>query len=181
MKNLIIIAVAASILFSCNGTTDSKTELQTELLQAQHETELLKLQSELDLQRAKQATIDSMQLSQNGNSIAHNGVNGDSHFTEQVDDNGSATSSPNAYRTTPTTQTTPVAVQKKKGMSNPAKGAIIGAGVGAVTGAVVSKKKVQGAVIGAVIGAGAGAGTGVIIDKRKQKKAATPWYSFSSL
>lgn len=179
MKNLIVIAVAASILFSCNGTTDSKTELQTELLQAQHETELLKLQSELDLERAKQATIDSMQLLQSGNSITHNGVSGDSRVTQQVDDNRTASSSTNAYRTTP--NTTPVAVQKKKGMSTPAKGAIIGAGVGAVTGAVVSKKKVQGAVIGAVIGAGAGAGTGVIIDKRKQKKAASPWYSFSSL
>lgn len=170
MKNLILIALTASVLVGCNANKDAKTELQTELLQAQHETELLKLQSELDLERAKQATIDSMQLLKNGNTITHNGVVGDSRITQRVDSDRSTTST-NAYRTTPAT------VQKKKGMSTPAKGAIIGAGVGAVTGAVVSKKKVQGAVIGAVVGAGAGAGTGVIIDKRKQKKAASSWTS----
>lgn len=55
---------------------------------------------------------------------------------------------------------------KKKKLSNTAKGALIGAGVGAVTGAVVSKKKGQGAVIGGLIGAGAGAAAGRATEKR---------------
>ena len=60
---------------------------------------------------------------------------------------------------------------KKKGMSAPVKGALIGAGVGAVTGAIIDKKHPgQGAVIGGVVGAGAGAGTGAIIDKNQKKK-----------
>lgn len=62
--------------------------------------------------------------------------------------------------------------KEKKGMSSTAKGAIIGAGVGAVTGAVVSKKHGKGAVIGGIIGAGVGAGTGAVIDKKKKKRRA---------
>jgi hypothetical protein len=65
--------------------------------------------------------------------------------------------------TTTTTTTT-----KKKGWSSTAKGAVIGAGVGAATGAIISKKKVQGAIIGGVAGAGVGAGTGAIIDGSKK-------------
>lgn len=57
-------------------------------------------------------------------------------------------------------------------MSSTAKGAIIGAGVGAVTGAIVDKKHGEGAIVGAVLGAGAGAGTGAIIDHNKKKKEA---------
>ena len=60
-------------------------------------------------------------------------------------------------------------VQKRKGMSNTAKGALIGAGVGAATGAVVSKKKGTGAIIGGLAGAAVGAGTGAIIDDKKNK------------
>ncbi|MFD2908180.1 YMGG-like glycine zipper-containing protein [Flavobacterium ardleyense] len=61
-------------------------------------------------------------------------------------------------------------VEKRKGMSNTAKGALIGAGVGAATGAVVSKKKGTGAIIGGLSGAAVGAGTGAIIDDKKNKK-----------
>jgi len=57
--------------------------------------------------------------------------------------------------------------QKKK-WSGAAKGAVIGAGVGAVTGAIVSKKKGEGAIIGGLAGAGVGAGTGAIIDDKKK-------------
>lgn len=63
------------------------------------------------------------------------------------------------------TATAPVAV-KKKGWSKAAKGAAIGAGVGAVGGAIISKKKGLGAVIGGVVG---GAG-GYIIGRSKDKK-----------
>lgn len=40
--------------------------------------------------------------------------------------------------------------------SHKKKSALIGAGVGAVTGAAVSKKRAKGAVIGGAVGAGAG-------------------------
>jgi outer membrane lipoprotein SlyB len=55
---------------------------------------------------------------------------------------------------------------QKKGWSKAAKGAVIGAGSGAVVGAVVSKKKGKGALIGAA----AGAAGGYIIGRGKDKK-----------
>ena len=54
----------------------------------------------------------------------------------------------------------------KKGWSNKAKGAAIGAGAGAVTGAVVTKDHAKGAVIGGAVGAGAG----YLIGRHKDKK-----------
>ncbi len=54
----------------------------------------------------------------------------------------------------------------KKHWSHRKKDAVIGAGAGAVTGAVVSKHHVKGAVIGSA----AGAGVGYIIGNKKDKK-----------
>lgn len=65
-------------------------------------------------------------------------------------------------------QVAPVQQQQKKGWSAKAKGAVIGAGVGAVTGAIVNdRNRAAGAVIGGVTGAAAGTGVGAIIDKKK--------------
>jgi osmotically inducible lipoprotein OsmB len=54
--------------------------------------------------------------------------------------------------------------KEKKGMSKKGKGALIGTGAGAATGAIVGGKK------GAVIGAGAGAIGGAVIGRKKDKK-----------
>ncbi len=196
MKNLIGIAVIAGAMFSCNGVNNtnpanpSNAELQAELTQAKHETEILKLQHELDLVKANGGNTDPALLAALENSNARNAYLGnalptDSRRTQSVDNEWTdhETKSADAYKTeksTPTVETKPAAeVKKKKGMSTPVKGALIGAGVGAATGAVVAKNhRVKGAVIGAVVGAGAGAGTGVIIDKRKEKKAeSTPYFA----
>lgn len=56
---------------------------------------------------------------------------------------------------------------EKRGWSAKAKGAVIGAGTGAVSGAVINKRdRAKGAIIGGVLGAGAGTGVGAIIDKK---------------
>ena len=60
------------------------------------------------------------------------------------------------------------AAPKRKKWSGAAKGAVIGAGVGAVTGAIISKKKGEGAVIGGLAGAGVGAGVGAVLDDKKK-------------
>lgn len=67
-------------------------------------------------------------------------------------------------------QQAPAAAEpQRKKWSGAAKGAVIGAGVGAITGAAISKKKGEGAIIGGLAGAGVGAGTGAIIDDKKKK------------
>lgn len=65
-------------------------------------------------------------------------------------------------------QTPAAAAPQRKKWSGAAKGAVIGAGVGAITGAAISKKKAEGAIIGGLAGAGVGAGAGAIIDDKKK-------------
>lgn len=61
----------------------------------------------------------------------------------------------------------PVQQPQKKGWSAKAKGAVIGAGVGAAAGAIINKRnRGVGALIGGLLGGGAGTGVGAIIDKK---------------
>nr|WP_068892556.1 YMGG-like glycine zipper-containing protein [Pedobacter panaciterrae] len=60
-----------------------------------------------------------------------------------------------------------VAPAKKKGWSEAAKGTAIGAGAGALGGALIDKKKGRGAIIGGVVGAGAG----YLIGRDKDRKS----------
>ncbi len=69
--------------------------------------------------------------------------------------------------TTASAQTT---VETKTGWSQKKKATVIGAAVGAGTGAVVSKRKGRGAVIGGVVGAGAGYAYGSHRQKRHPKR-----------
>ena len=58
---------------------------------------------------------------------------------------------------------------RDKKVSDPLKGAVIGAAAGALTGAAVSNNdRAKGAIIGGAVGAGAGALTGVAIDKKQK-------------
>jgi len=111
-----------------------------------------------ELEAAKKASIDSMKM------VAEKQRVVDSMQHEM--DKQQATEKKKEVVVVNQTQAAP---QRKK-MSNAAKGALIGAGVGAVTGAAISEKKGEGAIIGGLAGAGVGAGTGAIIDDSKKKK-----------
>lgn len=97
---------------------------------------------------AKQKSIDSMKVI----------------MAQQKESNhqmmSNATQSSNTTTTTTTT--------KRKKWSNTAKGAVIGAGVGAISGAIIDKKHGEGAIIGGLSGAALGAGTGAILDSKKK-------------
>ncbi|AOM80340.1 YMGG-like glycine zipper-containing protein [Pedobacter steynii] len=56
---------------------------------------------------------------------------------------------------------------KKKGWSQAAKGAVIGAGAGALGGVLIDKKDGRGAIIGGVVGAG----TGYVIGRAQDRKS----------
>jgi hypothetical protein len=144
MKTLYIVLVALSI-FSCQN------------------------QSNADMKKAKQASIDSMKVA-----IEHQKVM-DSMKTEMANikeqqrvetQKEVVVVHQQAANGTATTTTT----TKKKGWSATAKGAVIGAGVGAATGAIVSKKKGEGAIIGGLAGAALGTGTGAVIDSKNKKE-----------
>jgi len=127
-------------------------------------------QSNADMKKAKQASIDSMKVAIEQQKVM------DSMKTEmakikeeqrvetqkEVVVVHQQAANGNAATTTTTT--------KKKGWSATAKGAVIGAGVGAATGAIVSKKKGEGAIIGGLAGAALGTGTGAVIDSKNKKE-----------
>lgn len=56
---------------------------------------------------------------------------------------------------------------KKKGWSQAAKGTLIGAGAGAIGGALIDKRSGRGAIIGGVLGAG----TGYLIGRGQDRKS----------
>ncbi len=81
---------------------------------------------------------------------------------------GNTANSTNAGTSATTSTQTTSQTEKKKGWSSAAKGAVIGAGAGAIGGAIIGKKKpVKGAVVGGVVGAAGGYIIGKDIDKRK--------------
>jgi len=149
MKHLFFLAMIVSVLTACNSGAEKAAEAQ-------------KKQQTIDSLNAalvKQRVIDSMKLVQ----------------AKAVKKNTQATQT--SVTTTGEMQTTTASPAKKKGLSHTAKGAIVGAGAGAITGAIINHDdRVKGAAIGTVLGAGIGAGTGLIVDKsvkKRKKKAAT--------
>ncbi|MET7258176.1 glycine zipper family protein [Dyadobacter fermentans] len=150
MKALISMLLAASMLAACNTQSDK----QEALLKSQQKT--------IDSMRVameKQAIIDSMNALQAQRQEAEKWE--DLEKTEATNHTHTAASAP-----APAVAQAPA----KKKWSHTAKGALVGAGTGAITGAIVNKKRVEGALIGTVIGAGVGAGTGAIVDHTVKKR-----------
>ena len=148
MKQIFVALATTVVLFACKSNADNAAAIES----------------------AKKATIDSM------NTV--------STIKQQVVDSMKAVKANRTQQAAPynnetapavvnTTDPTPAPAPKKKGWkswSHTAKGAVVGAGAGAVTGAIVNKDRVKGAAIGTLIGAGVGAGTGAIVDHSKKKK-----------
>ncbi|WP_291197531.1 glycine zipper family protein [Dyadobacter sp.] len=148
MKAVISMLFAASVMVACNTQSDK----QEALLKSQQKT--------IDSMRVvmeKQAIIDSMNALQAQRKEAEK--------WEDLEKN-EATNHTQAVASAPAAASAPA----KKKWSHTAKGALVGAGTGAITGAIVNKKHVEGALIGTVIGAGVGAGTGAIVDHSVKKK-----------
>jgi len=152
MKKLLVIFAATMLTFSCKNTADQAgvVEESKQAVIDSMNIEMAKKEAAL----ARQKSIDSMQAvaaaAKRERVVVHHNV---------------ASAAPVAQA--------PAPAAKRKGWSGAAKGAVIGAGVGAIGGAVIDKKKpAQGAVIGGLAGAGLGAGTGAILDAEKKKKEA---------
>ena len=168
MKTIIPILAFACITMSCSNNADEQARV------AQRSVDSMK--SEM----AKRQIVDSMNAAAaaqqsavnnempagvaagnaSGSAAAHSG-SGRTHNTYTNTTNNYAAPAKGTVATTET---------KKKGWSAKAKGAVIGAGAGAITGAMVDGRKGEGAVVGGLIGAAAGLGTGAIIDKKQKQK-----------
>lgn len=158
MKKTILILSFIPFLFSCNSNNTGSADI------AKAKQAVLDSMNQVNLITQQQREIDSLEALANKPTVA---------AKQYGNTPNTYSSSSNSVPSTPVSYS---AAKKKRKMSNVAKGALIGAGVGAITGAVVSKKSGKGAIIGGVIGAGAGAGTGAIIDKKKKQKESTIYF-----
>ncbi|PLK43884.1 YMGG-like glycine zipper-containing protein [Emticicia sp. TH156] len=161
MKNVLLGISLVWFTMSCNNKANTEKEIQ-----AARQAAIDSVNQVVELERVKQATIDSMNVvkeEEERKLESQKATRAKSGSSYTYASNGSSGSSADYV---PVSQTS-----HKKRMSNAAKGALIGAGVGALTGVAIAKdKKGKGALIGAGVGAGAGAITGVIVDKQQQKK-----------
>lgn len=162
MKHILIVASLVVATMGCNNSGNTN-----EKIQAARQAAIDSVNRVVEIERMKQATIDSMNLVREME-LAEATTANKTKETVVYRDGSYANSgyTPVSYG--------PAATGKKR-MSNAAKGALIGAGVGALTGVAIAKdKKGKGALIGAGVGAAAGAVTGVIVDKQKKKKQTQP-------
>ncbi len=144
MKTLLFVMLAATMTVSC--VSKQKQDQATEAAAAQ----------------AKAVTIDSVNTA-NQQEKTIDSLKTVVDEKEQVKQ--AAEDKPVVQTQTPATTET-----NKKGWNSTTKGAVIGAGAGGITGAMVAKHKGAGAVVGGLLGAGVGAGTGAVIDGSKKKK-----------
>ena len=166
MKKIISILAIAYALASCNNDAANK---QTEQLAAQQRTldsvkNAMAQQHAVDSMNALMATQQQATAQQQGIATPHHAGQG----TRVIERNTVTNTS-----TIQSQGNAPAAAPEKKRWSAKATGTLVGAGVGAITGAMVDKKKGEGAVVGGVLGAAAGLGTGAIIDKRKKNRQDT--------
>ena len=148
---LIIFAVAATVV-SCKSKTAESLDTQKEIVVANPAYNNTYATDQGDMGRATSVSKDLPKDNYRTSSTNRSNVN-----------NNATTTRNTSTATTTTTKTT----TKKKGWSNAAKGTVIGAGSGAIIGAIVSKKKGAGAIIGGLIGAGAG----YVVGNEKDKKS----------
>ena len=154
MKNIIIAILFITVFGACNSKKNSSREIQ--LL---NDSTAYKNDMYSDTGNDMEIVATPVSQSRTPRSVIPK--------TRTSSHSGNASSSSNvgsgnAAHTTTTTQNT-----RKKGWSSAAKGAVIGGGVGAIGGAIISKKPVKGAIIGGVVGAAGGYIIGKDIDKRK--------------
>lgn len=144
MKKVIFLASILAILSSCKPSAQDDA---------------------IKIAAAKQIMLDSINQA---NTIAQQNKTIDSLKTVAAKSRLSEKKTVVVQKSSPEPRVASVSKSKNK-MNNTTKGALIGVGVGTVTGAILSKDKAKGAILGGVIGGSAGVGAGAIIDKKKEK------------
>lgn len=172
MKRILMIAMIASAMASCSNNKAEEQARQQVTIDSM-KMEMAKKQmadsinQAIQLQQAQ--TVDPNGVEMAGSKNAVSTSRSSSRRSSGGGSGSSAASSGGGGNSTATTTTT-TTTKQKKGWNAKTKGAIIGAGAGAITGAMVDKKKGEGAIIGGILGAGTGIGVGAIIDKKQKDK-----------
>lgn len=191
MKHLLSMAAFAAVTFSFAACSNSAAEKGVALQAVPQPAAVVAAQQatidSMKIELAKQRVVDSMQ---NLQAVAVANANQEAAKaqaqkavakapatkrrrsktrTTTSEASGTTYHANTGYASNPVTvyEPAPAPAPAKKGWSAKAKGAVIGAGVGAVGGAIINKRnRGAGAVIGGVGGAAVGTGIGAIIDRK---------------
>lgn len=140
-KILMIAAIGATVLASC-GKSEKQVAIEKQQALAAYK-DSIKLDSfkrvEVEAEKRRIEELHQAELAAARRSAARSYSSGGSTVTSTTSSGGVTSTQ-----------------AKKKGWSDAAKGTAIGAGVGAIGGALIDKKSGRGAIIGGLTGAGAG-------------------------
>ena len=170
MKRLTSLLAASMLTLSFAACHNADTDKSTSAVVDAHETTIDSMKMEIVKQRVvdsmedvaraeeKEAVVTTVVAAPARRKTPRRSSSSNASSSSQYNSNSSYSNA--AYEPAPVA---PV----KRGWSAKAKGAIIGAGAGAVGGAIINKKnRGAGAVIGGLGGAAVGTGVGAILDHR---------------
>lgn len=165
MKKIVLIVTAASVFVACKnnsnqGYDSDKYVLVEKSSVVMEETLPSKIMKEAAYTGVR--TLDANNVAPLSSSTIEN-----SRTTSNAMYPVENTSASTVATTTTTTTSASTVPKRDKGWSSAAKGTVIGAGGGALLGAVVSKNKGKGAIVGALLGGGAG----YLFGRHKDKKS----------
>lgn len=176
MKKIALIAGIAFSIASCGHNAEKEAQQRTidsmqneiakqqvidSMNQAMAEAEAIRQDSIMSAKQ--QAVVSTGSSRRSGGGSSRSGGGGTTYNSTTNNYN----TTPNTVASQPPANATPA---QKKRWSSKATGALIGAGAGALGGALISDKKGKGAIIGGLGGAAVGLGTGAIIDAERKKK-----------
>lgn len=149
MNKILAICLIAGISFTACNNNNAKEEALAKEAALKQVKDSLSLDSFKKAEVAEKARIEQEKLVEQGR---HQASSNASNASYQDANQGGEYYEANESETQPAA-TTP----QKKGWSDAAKGTAIGAGAGAVVGALIDKdKRLRGAAIGAAVGGGGG-------------------------
>ncbi|HEY1024537.1 MAG TPA: YMGG-like glycine zipper-containing protein [Sphingobacteriaceae bacterium] len=159
MKRMAMVIAAASVFAACsNNSQMSSVSREDSIRIAQQSVKMINDSLKLDSFKRAEAQLKAKAEAQKEERIKA--------LETKVAANSSSKNAGYSYGSGNGSYGQPERVPEKKGWSSAAKGAVIGAGAGAVTGILVDKKDARGAVIGGVIGAGTGYAIGRAHDRK---------------
>lgn len=150
MKYVFLISAVVIGLSACNNNSKEQELIKQQAIAAVKDS--IKLDSFKRAEAAQKAVLVQQQEKERVAAEARE------KRTLLLSEQNDAAPAPRQYSETQT---------KKKGWSSAAKGAVIGAGAGALGGVLLDKKDGRGAIIGGVVGAGAG----YLIGRDQDKKS----------
>lgn len=151
MKKILLVVIVGIALSACNNNASEQALIKQKVIAAVKDSLKLDSFKRAEYQAKEQEQQRLVQIKEEKRMLLLAERNEAASERSTINDNNNETSVP----------------ARKKGWSQAAKGAAIGAGAGALGGILIDKKDGRGAIIGGVVGAG----TGYLIGRDQDRKS----------